>query len=88
MEKCKMKCIDSTFVSSVGKFVDAFEKKIVEYTRATCAVVCVNGTNALYGTLMFQNCEYVENIPCGYKRLYGGEYSKIFSSTYSLPLSA
>lgn len=41
-------CIDSTFVSSVGKFVDRFEEMMCEYTRAKKAVVCVNGTNALY----------------------------------------
>ena len=27
-------CIDSTFVSSVGKFVDRFEKMVEEYTGA------------------------------------------------------
>jgi perosamine synthetase len=41
-------CIDSTFVSSVGKFVDQFEEKMAEYTGAKKAVVCVNGTNALH----------------------------------------
>jgi len=41
-------CIDSTFVSSVGKFVDRFEEDIAKYTGATKAVVCVNGTNALH----------------------------------------
>jgi len=41
-------CIDSTFVSSVGKFVDLFEVKIAEYTGSKKAVACVNGTNALY----------------------------------------
>jgi perosamine synthetase len=41
-------CIDSTFVSSVGKFVDLFEGKIAEYTGVKSAVVCVNGTNALH----------------------------------------
>jgi len=41
-------CIDSTFVSSVGPFVDRFEKEIAEYTGAKKAVVCVNGTNALH----------------------------------------
>jgi perosamine synthetase len=40
-------CIDSTFVSSVGKFVDRFEEMIAEFTGAKKAVVCVNGTNAL-----------------------------------------
>jgi perosamine synthetase len=41
-------CIDSTFVSSVGKFVDLFEEKIAAYTGSAKAVVCVNGTNALH----------------------------------------
>lgn len=45
-------CIDSTFVSSVGKFVDLFETKIAEYTGASKAVVCVNGTNALHMALV------------------------------------
>lgn len=40
-------CIDSTFVSSVGKFVDRFENMVAEFTGAKKAVVCVNGTNAL-----------------------------------------
>ena len=41
-------CIDSTFVSSVGKFVDLFEEKIAEYTGAKYAVAVVNGTAALH----------------------------------------
>jgi perosamine synthetase len=41
-------CIDSTFVSSVGKFVDRFEQMVAEYTGAKHAVVCDNGTNALF----------------------------------------
>ena len=50
-------CIDSTFVSSVGKFVDEFELKIAEYTGAKKAVVCVNGTNALHLALMMVGVE-------------------------------
>ncbi len=50
-------CIDSTFVSSVGKFVDEFEIKIAEYTGAKKAVVCVNGTNALHLALMMVGVE-------------------------------
>lgn len=45
-------CIDSTYVSSVGSFVDLFEKKVAEYTGAKHAVVCVNGTAALHMALM------------------------------------
>ncbi len=41
-------CIDTTFVSSVGKFVDQFEIEIAKYTGATKAVSVVNGTNALH----------------------------------------
>ena len=41
-------CIDTTFVSSVGKFVDRFEEMVAEYTGAKKAVVCVSGTNALH----------------------------------------
>lgn len=41
-------CIDSTFVSSVGKFVDRFEEMVADYTGAKKAIVCVNGTNALH----------------------------------------
>lgn len=45
-------CIDSTFVSSVGPFVDRFEKEIAAYTGAVRAVVCVSGTNALHMSLL------------------------------------
>ena len=44
-------CIDTTFVSSVGKFVDRFEEDMAKYTDAKKAVVCVSGTNALHMAL-------------------------------------
>ena len=50
-------CIDSTFVSSVGAYVDRFEKDIAQYTGATRAVVCVNGTNALHMAMMLVGVE-------------------------------
>lgn len=50
-------CIDTTFVSSVGKFVDLFEEKIAEYTSSTKAVSCVNGTNALHLALQLVGVE-------------------------------
>ena len=50
-------CIDTTFVSSVGKFVDRFEEMMEEHTRAKKAVVCVNGTNALHLGLMLAGVE-------------------------------
>lgn len=45
-------CIDTTFVSSVGKFVDRFEEMVAEYTGAAKAVVCVSGTNALHMAML------------------------------------
>lgn len=45
-------CIDSTFVSSVGKFVDKFEQKISEYTGAKYAIATSNGTSALHISLL------------------------------------
>lgn len=44
-------CIDSTFVSSVGKFVDQFEQMVAEYVGAKYAIATVNGTAALHISL-------------------------------------
>jgi len=41
-------CIDSTYVSSVGPFVDRFEEWIRNYTGAKYAIAIVNGTSALH----------------------------------------
>jgi len=40
-------CIASTFVSSVGAYVERFERELAEYTGARRAVAVVNGTAAL-----------------------------------------
>lgn len=50
-------CVESTFVSSVGPFVDRFERMIEEYTGAKKAVVCVSGTNALHIALLLSGVE-------------------------------
>lgn len=50
-------CIDTTFVSSVGQFVDRFEKDMAVYTGAKRAVVCVSGTNALHMAMMLVGVE-------------------------------
>lgn len=41
-------CLDSTFVSSVGKFVDRIEGDLASFTGAKHAVAVVNGTAALH----------------------------------------
>jgi aminotransferase in exopolysaccharide biosynthesis len=43
--------LDSTFVSSVGKFVDRFEDELAAFTGAKRAVAVVNGTAALHVAL-------------------------------------
>ena len=48
-------CIDSTFVSSVGVFVNDFEKRIAEYTGSKYAVATSSGTSALHVSLLLAN---------------------------------
>ena len=55
-------CIDSTFVSSVGKFVDEFEEKIASYTGAKYAVATSNGTSALHISLLLANVEQNDEV--------------------------
>ena len=50
-------CIKSTFVSSVGKYVDRFENEIAEYTGAKHAVAVVNGTAALHISLLLSGVQ-------------------------------
>ena len=45
-------CIDSTFVSSVGKYVDRFEQDLAAYTGAKYAIATVNGTAGLHAALV------------------------------------
>jgi aminotransferase in exopolysaccharide biosynthesis len=40
-------CLDSTYVSSVGKFVDRFEAQLADLTGAKFAIAVMNGTAAL-----------------------------------------
>lgn len=44
-------CIDSTYVSSVGQFVNTFENKLSEYTDAKHTIAVVNGTSAIHTAL-------------------------------------
>lgn len=55
-------CIDTTFVSSVGKFVDRFEEMVADYTGASKAVVCVSGTNALHMALLLVGVEQGDEV--------------------------
>ncbi len=51
-EKCYLNdCIDSNFVSSVGKKVDEFEEIISRFTGSKFAIATANGTSALHASL-------------------------------------
>ncbi|MBC7568935.1 MAG: LegC family aminotransferase [Spirosoma sp.] len=49
--------IDSTFVSSVGRYVDKFEEQIRDYTGARHAIATVNGTASLHIALLLAGVE-------------------------------
>ena len=55
--KYVLDAIDSTFVSSVGEYVDKFESMICELTGAKYAVALVNGTNSLHLALLLAGVE-------------------------------
>lgn len=55
-------CLDSTFVSSVGKFVDRFENELAAFTGAKRAVAVVNGTAALHVALRLAGVEASDEV--------------------------
>ena len=50
-------CIDTEWVSSAGKYVELFERKIAEYTGSKYAIACVNGTAAIQVSLRLAGVE-------------------------------
>ncbi|WP_305862881.1 LegC family aminotransferase [Helicobacter cholecystus] len=56
-------CIDSGFVSSVGEFVNKFEKEIAYFCGSKYAIACSNGTSALHAILhtlgINEKCEVI-----------------------------
>jgi len=50
-------CIDSTFVSSVGKYVDQFEKEFAKKVGSKYAIATVNGTSALHISLILADVQ-------------------------------
>ena len=52
-KKYLIDCIDSTFVSSVGAYVDRFEKEFAQTVGSKYAIATVNGTAALHVSLVF-----------------------------------
>jgi len=56
-KKYLLQTIDSTFVSSVGHFVDTFEQGIADFTGVNYAIATVNGTAALHIALRLAGVE-------------------------------
>ncbi len=55
-------CLDSTFVSSVGRFVDRFEIELAAFTGAKFAVAVVNGTSALHIALKLARVKFDDEV--------------------------
>jgi perosamine synthetase len=55
-------CLDSNWVSSVGPFVDRFEKEVADYLGARFAVATTSGTAALHVSLLASGVEQDDEV--------------------------
>lgn len=55
-------CLDTNFVSSVGKFVDRFERDLEQYTGSKHAIAVSNGTSALHISLLLAGVEQGDEV--------------------------
>lgn len=55
-------CIDSTFVSSVGIFVDRVEQEFAKYIGSRFAIATVNGTSALHIALILAGVKQEDEV--------------------------
>lgn len=58
-KKYLIECINSSYVSSVGKYVKIFENKLKDYTKSPYAVALINGTSAIH--LILKSLNISEN---------------------------
>lgn len=63
-KKLVLDCIETGWVSSTGRYVEEFEKKICEFTGANYAVVVTNGTSALHLSLIEAGAGPQDEILC------------------------
>jgi perosamine synthetase len=61
-KKYLLDCIDSTFVSSIGEFVNRIEKELAEYSGSRYAIATVNGTAALHVSLLLSGVQSGDEI--------------------------
>ena len=57
-------CLDTGWVSSVGRFVDQFEQVVAEYVGAKYAVAVVNGTAAIHIGLLTMGVQPGDEVLC------------------------
>ena len=57
-----LECIETTYVSSVGTYVDRFEEELASYTNARRAVAVVNGTAALQVALQLAGVQASDEV--------------------------
>ena len=55
-------CLDTNFVSSVGKYVDKFERSLEDYTGSKHAIAVSNGTSALHISLLLAGVEQGDEV--------------------------
>ena len=55
-------CINSTFVSSVGKYVNQFEKEFASKVGSKYAIATINGTSALHIALILANVKQDDEV--------------------------
>ncbi len=58
------RCIDTSYVSSVGEYVNVFEKNISNFTGAKFAIAVVNGTSALHLALKLVGVDRNHEVIC------------------------
>ena len=57
-------CIESTFVSSVGKYVDRFQEELSSFCGARYAVAVANGTSALHLSFIVNGVAQNDEVIC------------------------
>ena len=57
-------CLDTGWVSSVGQYVDRFEKSLADYTGSPHAVATVNGTAAIHVALLLSGVQAGDEVLC------------------------
>ena len=55
-------CLDTEWISSLGKYVDKFERDVADYLGAHYAIACVNGTSALHTSLLLAGIKPDEEV--------------------------